>query len=228
MPSQAIHDSEKEQFVKLFEKVGVDHFQDRLVVLEVFLRTEHHVTAQELTALLHDRGNRYPESFVQETIDLMCRYGFAQANRFDNGRIRYEHRHLGQHHDHLICTRCQKIVEFRDEAIEQRQLRVAAGHGFHMLQHKMELYGICRDCLDQREHVLTLDMAKPGERLKVVSFDGGSQAKMRMISMGLRVGDEIEIITNIHRGQVVVACNFNRLVLGQGLARKVRVKPIRP
>lgn len=226
MPSHAIHNKEKEQFVKLFEKAGIDRFVDRLVVVEAFLQAEHHVTVQELTERLHNQGHRYPEGFVQETIDLMCHYGFAQTNRFDNGQIRYEHRHLGQHHDHLICTKCHKIVEFRDETVERLQLQIASTHGFHMLQHKMELYGICRDCLDQRELMLTLDMAKPGERLKVVAFDGGSRAKMRLITMGLRIGDEIEIITNFHRGQVVVACDYNRLVLGQGLAQKVRVKPL--
>lgn len=226
MPSQAIHQREKEQFVKLFEKEGIDRLDERLAVLDVFLCTEHHVTTQELNTLIRNQGHPFADGFVQETIDLMCRYGFAQANRFDNGQIRYEHRHLGQHHDHLICTKCQKILEFKEDTIEQLQLRIAAAHGFHILQHKMDLYGICRDCLDQRQRVLTLDMAKPGERLKLVDFSGGSQAKLRLLTMGLRIGDEIEVITNIHRGQVVVACDYNRLVLGQGLAQKVRVAPI--
>jgi Fur family ferric uptake transcriptional regulator len=141
--------------------------------------------------------------------------------------VRYEHRHLGQHHDHLICTKCQKIIEFEDADIEQLQLKVAAAYGFHMLQHRMELYGICRQCLDQREQVLSLDAARSGERLKIVAFSGGSQSKLRLLSMGLRVGDEIEVITNIHQGQVVIALDFTRLVLGKGLAQKIRVETIR-
>jgi Fur family ferric uptake transcriptional regulator len=227
MAAQTIHRQEKEQFIKLFEKDRIDRFEDRLAVLELFLGSEHHVTAPELAAMARKAGLGLSDEFVLETIELMCRYGFAQANQFDNGQVRYEHRHLGQHHDHLICTKCQKIIEFQDATIEQLQLKVAEAHGFHMLQHKMELYGICRQCLDQREQVLSLDAARAGERLRIVAFAGGAQAKLRLLSMGLRVGDEIEVITNIHQGQVVIALDFKRLVLGKGLAQKIRVETIR-
>lgn len=226
MASQTIHKQEKEQFIKLFEKDRIDRFEDRLAVLEIFLRLEHHVTVQELSALVRQEGYDFSDAFVSATIELMCHYGFARANRFDNGQIRYEHRHLGQHHDHLICTKCKKIIEFENQALEQLQVQIAASHGFHILQHKMELYGICRDCLDQREFILTLDAARPGERLKIVDFTGGAKSRLRLLTMGLRVGDEIEIITNIHHGQVVLAIDFNRLVLGRGMASKIRVKPL--
>ncbi len=226
MTSQAIHKREREQFVKLFKDDRIDRFEDRLAVLEVFLRTEHHVTLQELAAAVRDSGYRLEEGFIRETIDLMCHYGFSRANHFDNGEIRYEHRHLGQHHDHLICTKCKKIIEFENKDIERLQRQIALNYGFHMLQHKMELYGICRDCLAHRDVVLSLDAARPGERLKVVAFNGGARFKLRLLTMGLRVGNEIEVITNIHSGQVVIAADFNRLVLGQGLASKIMVSPV--
>ncbi len=226
MALPTIHKQEKEQFVKLFEKEHIDRFEDRLAVLEVFLRSEKHLTASELGELVRQEGHELADSFIHETVKLMCHYGFAQANRFDNGQIRYEHRHLGQHHDHLICTKCQNIIEFEEHAIEQLQLQIASAYGFHLLQHRMELYGICRDCLNRREKVLTLSDAKTGERLKVVALSGGSRSKMRLLSMGIRVGDEIEVITNIHRGQLVIAADFNRLVLGQGLAQKIVVAPV--
>jgi len=222
-----IHKQEKEQFVKLFKQDRIERFDDRVAVLEVFLRIEHHVTVQELTAILGEHGHVLDEAFVRETLEMMCRYGFAQANRFNNGEVRYEHRHLGQHHDHLICTKCQKIVEFENQAVEQLQVQIAEAYGFHMLQHKMELYGICRDCLSGRDEVLTLDVARPGERLRIVAISSGTQAKLRLLTMGLRIGDEIEVITNIQRGQLVIASAFNRLVLGQGLAQKICVSPIR-
>mgnify|MGYP001205280992 CR=1 FL=1 len=227
MAAQTIHRQEKEQFIKLFEKDRIDRFEERLAVLELFLASEHHVTASELGALVRQAGRDLSDGFVLETIELMCRYGFAQANQFDDGQVRYEHRHLGQHHDHLICTKCQRIIEFQEADIERLQLKVAASYGFHMLQHKMELYGICGQCLEQREQILSLDAARPGERLKIVAFGGGSQSKLRLLSMGLRVGDEIEVITNIHQGQVVIALDFKRLVLGKGLAQKIRVETIR-
>ena len=187
MASQSIHKQEKEQFVKLFKQDRIDRFQDRLSVLEVFLRTEHHITIQDLTELVIQNGHRLSAEFVADTIELMCRYGFAQKNRFNNGEPRYEHRHLGQHHDHMICTKCKKIVEFEDRHLERLQLQIAAAKGFHLLQHKMELYGLCQQCLDRRESLHTLDTAKRGERLVVKGFIGGAKARLRLLTMGLRI-----------------------------------------
>ncbi len=225
MAAQAIHKQEKEQFIKLFKQDRIGRFNDRLAVLEVFLRTEHHVTAQELNALVNETGANPGIEFVGDTLELMCHYGFARQYQFDNGEPRYEHLHLGQHHDHMICTKCKRIFEFQNQALEQLQLQIASQSGFHLLQHKMELYGICRQCLDRRDIQISLDNAKKGERLVIKGFTGGAGARMRLLSMGLRIGDEIEILTNISKGQVVVAADFKRLVIGRGLAEKIRVSP---
>ena len=226
MASQSIHKQEKAQFVKLFKQDRIDRFHDRLAVLEVFLRTEHHVTAGDLTDLVNQSGHRLSTEFVTETIELMCRYGFAQKNRFNNGESRYEHLHLGQHHDHMICTKCRKIIEFEDSHMEQLQLRIAAAKGFHLLQHKMELYGLCQQCLSRRELLYTLDAAKRGERLVVKGFVGGSKARLRLLTMGLRIDDEIEVITNLLPGQLVIGLDYKRLVIGHGLAQKIQVSPV--
>jgi len=223
MVAQAIHKQEKEQFIKLFKQDRIDRFKDRLVVLEVFLRTEHHVTAQELAVLVNEQDAGLEFEFIRDTIDLMCVYGFAQQNRFDNGEPRYEHHHLGQHHDHMICTKCKGIFEFQNQDVEQLQLQIAAESGFHLLQHKLELYGICRQCLDRRDIQISLDHARRGERLVIKGFSGGAGSRLRLLSMGLRVGDEVEIITNMSRGQLVVAADFKRLVIGRGLAQKIQV-----
>ena len=72
---------------------------------------------------------------------------------------------------------------------------------------------------------MPLVMAKPGERLIIKDITGGSGARMRLLSMGLRVKDEIEIVTNPKQGQLVVAVDFKRFVLGRGLAQKIMVQP---
>ncbi len=227
MAPLALHKQEKEQFIKLFKQDCIDRFEDRLLVLEFFLRVEHHVTVAELTELIRQGGSALPEAFVGDTIELMCRYGFAQRNPFDNGVMRYEHRHLGQHHDHMICTKCRKIIEFQNQAVEQLQEQIASDYGFHMLQHKMELYGICSECLAGRDRLISLDTAKNGERLIVKAFSGGAKSRLRLLTMGLRVGDRIEVINNVQHGQLVIALDFKRLVLGRGLAEKIQVAPLR-
>ena len=154
----------------------------------------------------------------------MCRFGFAKKNRFDN-QVRYEHRHLGQHHDHMICTKCRKIIEFKEETLEDLQVQIATAYGFHMLQHKMEIYGICSECLKERIQLMPLGMARQGERMIIKDFAGGSSARMRLLTMGLKLGDEIEVVTNHNRGQMVIALDCNRYVIGRGLAQKILVEP---
>jgi len=220
-----IHSQEKQQFKKLFKQEYIDVFEDRFNILEVFLQTEKHLTIDELIKLLKENGYNFEPEFIRDTLKLMVRFGFAKKNRFNNGPVRYEHKHLGQHHDHMICTKCRKIVEFSEDRLENLQVQIAAAHGFHMLQHKMEIYGICSECLKNRIQVMPLVMAKPGERLIIKDITGGTGARMRLLSMGLRLKDEIEIVTNPKQGQLVVAVDLKRFVLGRGLAQKIMVQP---
>lgn len=222
-----IHLQEREQFKKLFKQEHIDNFEDRFKVLEVFLQTEKHVTVDELIQLLEQKGWKLNPHFVRETLKLLCRFGFAHKSRFDNGQVRFEHRHLGQHHDHMICTKCRKIIEFEEDQLEKLQIQISASHGFHMLQHKMDIYGICSHCLKNRIQLMPLAMAKPGEKLILKEFNGGSNLRMRLLTMGLRLGDEIEVITNNSQGQIAVALDFKRYVLGRGLAQKIMVEPIK-
>lgn len=219
-----IHQREKDQFKTLFEHEHIDNFDDRFAVLEIFLQTESHISVDMLQELLRQKGYDFSSGFVRDTLKLLCRYGFAQKNKFDNGVARYEHRHLGQHHDHMICTKCRKIYEFQNDDLERLQKRISLTHGFHMLQHKMEIYGICSQCLKERNKIIPLDMAKPGECLIIQDIIGGASARMRLLTMGLRQGDEIEIITNNGQGQVVIAVQFQRYALGKGLAQKILVQ----
>jgi Fur family ferric uptake transcriptional regulator len=220
-----IHLQEKEQFKKLFKQEHIHDFENRFKVLEVFLQTEKHVTIDELVQLLDQNGWNLDPQFVRETLKLLCRFGFAHKSQFDNGQVRYEHRHLGQHHDHMVCTKCRKIIEFEEDHLEKLQIQIAASYGFHMLQHKMEIYGICSHCLEDRIQLMPLTMARPGERLVLKEFNGGSRVRMRLLTMGLRLGDEIEVITNNSQGQIAVALDFKRYAIGRGLAQKILVEP---
>jgi len=222
-----VHSQEKEQFKKLFKQENISDFEDRFKVLEVFLQSEQHLTVNEIIPLLKENGYELDPDFVRETLKLICRFGFAQKIKFNSGPVRYEHRHLCQHHDHMICTKCKKIIEFQNEKIENLQTQVSRAYGFHMLQHKLEIYGICSECLKSRLELMPLVMAKQGELLIIKDFTGGSTARMRLLSMGLRIGDEIDVITNSGHGQMVISLDCNRYAIGHGLAQKIIVQTIR-
>ncbi len=220
-----IHQQELEQLQSLFKEEGIDRAEDRIKILAMFLATEKHITDTEFIEFLKEKGHNFEASFVRDTLQLFTRYGFARRNKFEGEEPRYEHRHLGHHHDHLICIKCQKIIEFENNQLEAMQLQTAAQHGFHMLQHKMEIYGLCSDCINTREASLSLASAKVGEHVQIKEFTGGSGMQNRLATLGLRSGDEVEILTNSGHGPLVLALNCSRLALGRGIAQKIIVLP---
>ena len=224
---QTLHKQEKEQFRKLFQQDQLADFEDRFAVMEAFMQTDGHVSSAQMIERLNELNLQLDPEFVRDTLKLMCQYGFASKQQFESGEILYEHLHLGQHHDHMVCATCGAIVEFEDPQLEALQVQVAERHGFHLLQHKMEMYGICAQCMSRRRKLLPLSNAPKGERLVIARLDGGPMARARLMAMGLRMGDEVDVITNSGKGQLVVGVDYKRIVLGRGLARKlmVQVKP---
>ena len=84
----------------------------------------------------------------------------------------------------------------------------------------MELYGICDECSKERVERMPLIMARPGERLVIREFTGGSGARMRLMTMGLRPGDRLEVITNLNEGQIAVAMETRRSCSAVGWPRR--------
>jgi Fur family transcriptional regulator, ferric uptake regulator len=214
---------EKSNFKSLIEGDTTDRIQDRLDVIDVFLGTEEHITVEEMIHLLREKGYDFDLVFVRQCMNRMVEMGFAQKKQFEGQPIRYEHCHLGRHHDHLICTKCGNIVEFADESIERRQLEVAARYGFHMLQHRMDIYGLCSDCLSKRQRLIPLTAAKPGEKVVIREISGGRTRRARLASMGIRPGDIIEVIANTGHGRLILGHEHTRLAIGRGMAQVIMV-----
>ena len=83
---------------------------------------------------------------VYRTMKLLCDAGLASERHFDDAITRYEIAH--EHHDHLVCMRCGKIIEFECAMIESTQTEIADRYGFRVLRHRHELYGHCEKCRD--------------------------------------------------------------------------------
>jgi Fur family ferric uptake transcriptional regulator len=126
----------------------------------------------------------------------------------------------------MVCATCRKIIEFHDNRLEVLQTEIAASHGFQMFQHRMELYGICAECQSERLQSMALTSARIGEKVFIKKITGGSAARQHLLSMGLRIGDELEVISNNGQGQMAVAADCSRYVLGRGLARKIVVQSV--
>ncbi len=125
---------------------GLKTTQQRELILDEFLRSASHLSTEELYLRLRRINPRIGYATVHRTLKLFAECGIAEQRHFGDGQARYEASDHDEHHDHLICVTCGKIVEFEDPRIEELQVEVAAGHGFTIERHRLELYGCCSDC----------------------------------------------------------------------------------
>lgn len=120
--------------------------QQRKVILEAFLATEDHISAEELYEQLKGTNLGIGLATVYRTLNLLCSCGLAQQRQFGDRQSRYEHLADHSHHDHLVCQKCGKISEFENNHIEKLQEEVAKDKGYIIFTHKLELYGLCSEC----------------------------------------------------------------------------------
>jgi len=118
----------------------------RRVVLDAFLKTEDHISAEDLYKLVSEQDPKIGLATVYRTLALFTQSGLATELDFGDGQKRYEHKYMHSHHDHMICTECGKIIEFNHPMIEKLQIEIAAKHSFKMTSHKLDLFGICGQC----------------------------------------------------------------------------------
>lgn len=127
-------------------KKGLKVTRQREAVAEVFFSASGHISAEELYLKVSKSHPGIGLTTVYRTLKLLTEAGLAKERRFGEPQGVYEKEDGDRHHDHLICTRCGKIVEFKEPTIEQMQEDVATRYGFVVTDHKMELYGLCGTC----------------------------------------------------------------------------------
>ena len=116
--------------------------QQRELIVDQFLRCEDHISVDELLVRVRKRNRKVGYATVYRTLKLLVESGLAIQRQFGDGHARYEVD--GEHHDHLICTKCGLILEFEDPAIEDLQDEIAERlGGFKVTRHRHELYGMC-------------------------------------------------------------------------------------
>lgn len=139
-------EKEREIFQNYISSKGLKHSQQRLQILEIFLKTERHLTADELYGIAKKENPSIGNATIYRTLKLFCDCGISSALRLEDGTIKYEHLYGHRHHDHLICMKCWKIIEVVDPEIEKLQERLAKKEGFDIKRHRLQIYGLCRQC----------------------------------------------------------------------------------
>lgn len=138
--------SEKQKlFRQYLDEQGLKSTNQRNIILDEFLRLEHPST-EDLYQNLRKKHPNIGYATVHRTLKLFADCGLASVRNFGDGAQRFEVCSEDEHHDHLVCTECGLIIEFENKQIEHLQEQVAESHAFTVLDHRLELYGLCSKC----------------------------------------------------------------------------------
>ncbi len=120
--------------------------EQRLAVADVVLSADEHLSAEEVETRLAGRGVSVGTATVYRTLDVLVKSGLVVERDFGEGFRRFESARGMPHHEHLICTVCGQVAEFRDERLERMTTLVAETHGYVRQRHRLVIYGVCAKC----------------------------------------------------------------------------------
>lgn len=133
------------EFHARLKERGLKSTGQRDDIARVFFDLSRHISAEELYAEVKKVNPHVGYATIYRTLRLLKECDLLLERHFDEGQARYEAA-SANHHDHFICERCGRIIEFRNDALERQQQAVARELGVTLTHHKMELYGLCPEC----------------------------------------------------------------------------------
>ena len=121
----------------------------REIILETFqnLPKGEHLSAEDLRDVLKDEGEQVSLSTIYRNLKLMARMGILRELELAEGQKRYEiNQPSPHHHHHLICVRCNKTIEFKNDSVLKAGARTAKKAGYHLLDCQLTIHAVCPTC----------------------------------------------------------------------------------
>ena len=137
---------EQKIFRKYLERHGLKLTSERQALFDELFARHEHMEADELLVRLRTKHKKISRATIYRTLDLLVDSGIVGRVRIGETGYRYERLRAGEHHDHLICNECGRVIEFFEPAIEDLQDQVCERYGFLALSHSHQMRGICRQC----------------------------------------------------------------------------------
>ena len=138
-----MHNTDK--LKQILHKKNLRYTQQRQEVWDEICSTNEHRDAEDIFNSLRKRQTNVSRATVYRTIDVLVKNNLVRRLNLGDGRSRFENKIGIEHHDHIVCLDCRKIVEFMDETIEKMQIRIAKEQGFEIVRHVHQLFGRCLD-----------------------------------------------------------------------------------
>ncbi|MFC3032068.1 ferric iron uptake transcriptional regulator [Pseudoalteromonas fenneropenaei] len=127
------------------KKAGLKVTLPRIKILEILQSPDNqHISAEDVYKILLDKGEEIGLATVYRVLNQFDDAGIVTRHHFEGGKSVFE-LSGASHHDHLVCLKCGRVVEFEDDMIESRQDQIAQENGIRLTNHSLYLYGECSD-----------------------------------------------------------------------------------
>ena len=152
-----VSDRPEDKFREFLAIRGEKLTEPRRVLIRHIFDSHKHFDADELVADLREAGRQVSRSTVYRTLRLLVEAGLLRELRLTN-RTAYEHDYGYPSHDHLHCSECNTVVEFRNDEIRRLQESISREHGFRPTGHRFIITGLCPTCSRARNPRRRLDL----------------------------------------------------------------------
>lgn len=135
---------------KALKDAGLKITLPRLKILNIFQTRDAHLSAEDLYKILLEEGEEIGLATVYRVLNQFDDAGILTRHHFEGGKSVFELAHQ-EHHDHIICLDCGKVIEFNDPVIEELQQQIADRYNIKLTHHSLYMYGYCKngECEDK-------------------------------------------------------------------------------
>ncbi|MCF6150463.1 MAG: transcriptional repressor [Candidatus Kuenenia sp.] len=139
-------DSEEEKFKEFLSSRGLKYTTERQAIFNRVFENHKHFEADELLVDLRLNDIKVSKATIYRSLALLVKSGLLREVISGERHAHYEHVHGNEHHDHLVCDKCGKIIEFYEKRIENLQDEVCNKNRFVPKSHRLQIHGLCEDC----------------------------------------------------------------------------------
>lgn len=157
-------------FTDYLKRNGLKMTRQRETVVESFLKTDGHISTDELFDLVKKKDKTLGYTTVFRTLKALKDCGLARETHYSDNRTRFEHLYNYPHHHHIVCKECNSTIEFLSPELEQLQEQIVSKYRFKSLQHQLQISGICENCQKQQpspQKVYDSDLVFARDALKI-------------------------------------------------------------
>lgn len=132
------------------KETGFKITPQRRAIVEILLKNNHtHLSSEEIYDLVRVDCPEIGLATVYRTMQLLDEIGAISKLNLDDGCIRYEiclDKEDSHNHHHLICKKCGKIMEAKEDLLDNIECEIQKLYNFEILDHDVKFYGLCEDC----------------------------------------------------------------------------------